>query len=396
MRVLHVIASLAPALGGPSKACVEMARAVARRGHEVAIYTTDFGLEGQVAAAGAPHREAGDPAGFAIHTFPVGRPRAWKPSRAMARALARDIAGFDLVHLHSLYLRHDWVTGDLCHRLGVPYLVRPHGSLDPYIHRRRRLLKWVMETAFQNRVLRRAAALHYTTEEEMQLATPYALGTRGIVVPLGLDAAEYDALPGSGLFRARHPEVGGRRIVLFLSRLHEKKGLDLLAPAFAEVARGRDDLHLVIAGPDGGVEARARGWLRAAGVLERTTFTGMIEGEEKLVAFAAAELFVLPSYSENFGIAVLEAMAAGLPVVVSDKVNLWREVVELGAGLVTPCDAGEIALRLARLLDDPAATRGMGALGRAAVRERFSWERIGIELEAVYAELAAGGRRSTK
>ncbi len=396
MRVLHVISSLAPVLGGPSMACVEMARAVARRGHEVAIYTTDYGLEGRVDADGAACREESDPPGFAVHTFPVQPPRAWKPSRALARALARDIASFDVVHLHSLYLRHDWVTGDLCHRLGVPYLVRPHGTLDPYIHRRRRLLKWAMEAAFQNRVLRRAAALHYTTEEEMQLAAPYAQGTRGIVVPLGLDAGPFESMPDGGLFRARHPEVGGRRIVLFLSRLHEKKGLDLLAPAFAAVARDRADLHLVIAGPDAGVEARARGWLRAAGVLGRTTFTGMIEGEEKLAALAAAELFVLPSHSENFGIVVLEAMAAGLPVLVSDKVNLWREVVDLGAGLVTPCDADEISTRLARLLDDPAAARGMGKRGRAAVGERFSWERIGIELESVYAELAAGRRRSTK
>lgn len=390
MRVIHVISSLAPALGGPSKACIEMARAVAARDHTVEVYTTDFGLEGRVRADGLPV-----PDGRAIvRYFPVQWPRALKPSWPLYTALARDLPRADVVHLHSLYLFHDWAAGRISHRANIPYIVRPHGTLDPYIWRRHRARKRAVEWTFQNQVLRRAAALHYTTEEEMRLAAPYAQGAPGVVVPLGVEMDDYDSLPPPDRFFARHPETRGKRIVLFLSRLHEKKGLDILAAAFGRAAKKFPDLHLVLAGPDDGIAARLNGWLRQAGIADRTTFTGMIEGEDKRAALAAATLLALPSYSENFGIAVLEAMAGGLPVAISDQVNLWREVEGGGAGLVSPCDAGAFTAILERLLGDPAKARRMGQAGRTLARERFSWPRIAVELETLYADVAA--RRSIR
>ena len=368
-----------------------MARAVARHGHGVEIYATDWGLQDEVDASGSPIRQDG----VAIRYFPAQFPMAWKTSWPLARALRREIRDFDVVHLHSLYVFHDFVTGRICHQAGVPYLVRPHGTLDPFIYRRSRIRKRVMEVSFQNRVLRRAAAIHYTTEEEMRLAEPSAQGAPGVVVALGLDTESYDKLPAPERVRARHPEIADRRIVLFLGRLHEKKGLDILAEAFGRDVAGRDDLHLVIAGPDDGVGSRLEEWLRGAGIRDRTTLTGMIEGEEKLAAYAASEVFVLPSYSENFGLAVLEAMAAGVPVLVSDKVNLWREVVSSGAGLAATCSAEAFDACLVQMLDKPDATRRMGERGYCIARERFSWERIAVELERLYASVATS-RRSTE
>lgn len=390
MRVVHVISSLAPVLGGPPKACLEMARAVAARGHAVEIYTTDWGLEGRVPADGSPVAEDG----VILRYFPVQPPRILKPSWPLYRALAQDLPQADVVHLHSLYLFQNWATGRICRRHGVPYIARPHGTLDPYIRRRHRARKWIMEWAFQDSVLRRAAAIHYTTEEEMRLAAPHARGAPGVVVPLGVEPGVYDALPSAERFRARHPETRGKRIVLFLSRLHEKKGLDILAAAFGRVARSFPDAHLVIAGPDDGVGDRLDGWLRAAGIAERSTRTGMIGGEDKRAAFAAASLFALPSRSENFGIAVLEAMAAGLPVAVSDQVNLWREVEGAGAGLVARCDIDAFASSLSHLLAEPDAARRMGEKGRALARGKFAWPRIAVELEKLYAEVAS--RRSIR
>lgn len=390
MRVIHVISSLAPALGGPSKACIEMARAVAARGHTVEVYTTDFGLEGQVRADGAALSDGG----ASVRYFPVQWPRALKPSWPLNAALARDLPRADVVHLHSLYLFHDWAAGRICRRADVPYIVRPHGTLDPYIWRRHRARKQIMEWAFQNRVLRHAAALHYTTEEEMRLAAPYARGAPGVVVPLGVALDEYDSLPPPERFFARHPETRGKRIVLFLSRLHEKKGLDILTASFGRIAQKFPDAHLVLAGPDDGMGAQVDEWLRKAGVADRATRTGMLEGEDKGAALSAASVFVLPSYSENFGIAVLEAMAAGLPVAISDQVNLWREVEGGGAGLVSPCEAGAFTALLERLLGDPMEARRMGQAGRALAREKFAWPRIAAELEALYADVAA--RRSIR
>jgi glycosyltransferase involved in cell wall biosynthesis len=381
LRILHVIGDLAPFSGGPAKAGFEMARAVARLGHEVAIYTTDFGQP-----PAAPREERRD--GVRLRFFRLTAPRIWLASWAMRAALKRDLPGFDLLHIHSLYLFHDWAAGGLALRLAKPYIVRPHGTLDPYIFQRRRLKKILFDLWFQNRILAGASAIHYTAEEEMRLAAPFVHGAPGVVIPNGLDPADYVRLPRSGSFRAHHPEIGDRRILLFLGRINFKKGLDILAASVGRLAR--QDIHLAIAGPDGGYLAEAKRFVAEAGIESRTSFVGMLQGEAKLGAFADASLFLLPSYSENFGISVIEAMACGLPVVISDKVNIWREVVADGAGLAAPCEAAQFAARIAELIDDPARLAKMGEAGRASVARRYDWASIGKRLEDVYAGIVAG------
>ncbi len=381
MRILHVIGDLAPASGGPAKAGFEMARALARRGHEVAIYTTDFGQP-----ADMPRKQTRD--GVRLSYFPLQAPRIWLSSWPLRATLARDLPGFDLLHLHSLYLFHDWAAGNLARRIAKPYIVRPHGSLDPYIFRRHRLKKLIFDLWFQDRVLAGASAIHYTAEEEMHLAEPYVHGAPGVVIPNGLDPSDYANLPAKGSFRARHPEIGDRTILLFLSRINFKKGLGILARAVGQLAR--DDLHLVIAGPDGGYLAETKRFVAEAGISARTTFTGMLTGQDKLAAFADAALFILPSYSENFGIAVVEAMACGVPVLISDKVNIWREVAADGAGRAVPCDARAVAQEIATMLAAPASLAAMGAAGRAAVARRYDWSVIAQRLENIYAAIIAG------
>lgn len=380
-----MIASIAAETGGPAKAAVEMARAVAALGHEVQIYTTDRGLKPE-----APRPTSAGP--VAIHVYPQQFPALLATSWPLARALADAIPKADVVHLHSLYLFHDWATARICRRAGVPYLLRPHGTLDPYIWRRHRARKWLLETLFQNRVLRQAASLHFTAEEEMRLAAPYAQGAPGVVVPLGIDAAEYATLPPPGDLRQRFPEIGARRIVLFLGRLNFKKGLDLLVPAFARAAAVTPDLHLVIAGPDDGVRGTVEQDVARHGLGSHVTFTGMLGPAERLAALADAFAFVLPSYSENFGLAVAEAMAAGVPVLVSDRVNIWREVEAAQAGLIAPPEVAPFAELIAALAGDPDRAAAMGANGRSLVRTRFAWERIARELEGVYRSLAEQSR----
>ncbi|MBL6934957.1 MAG: glycosyltransferase [Alphaproteobacteria bacterium] len=388
MKILHVIASLAPRFGGPSKACFEMARAVAARGHEVSVFSTNMDGPDDL---DVPTTEPQLRDGVTLRTFQVSRPRFWKPSWPMARALKQAIPKADVVHVHSLYLFHSLVAGILCAWSDTPYLVRPHGTLDPYLYRRHRLRKWVMELLFQNRVLKHAAAIHYTSEEEMRLAAPYVREAPGVVVPNGIDLVDYEAPPPAGTFRKMFPEIGERRIVLFLGRINFKKGLDILADAFVRLAAGRNDVHLVIAGPDDeGLGDKVKRTLNRGGVLSHTTFTGMLEGADKLAALNESALFVLPSYSENFGIAVVEAMACGLPVLISDRVNIWREVEDSGAGRVTPPDSTAFASAMDELLDDPMARRHMGEQGRRLVEERYRWDRIGDRLAAVYADIQAG------
>lgn len=385
MRILHAIATMAPRDGGPSKACFEMARAVARRGHEVSIFTTDKDGPGRL---DVPVDSPVERDGVTIRYFPVHTPRFWGTSWPMARALAAEIPGFDVVHLHSLYMFHDMIVGRECRRAGVPYLLRPHGTLDPYLHARRRWRKTFLEALFQDRVTRNASAIHFTTEEEMALAAPHVFGVRGVVIPNGIDAEDYEDLPPRGSFRSRHPEMGEAPLVLFLGRINFKKGLDILADAFAKVVQARPDAWLVVAGPDGGVQEDVRARMAAHGYGPRVIWPGMITGRDKLALFADADLFVLPSYSENFGIAVVEAMACGLPVAISDKVNLWHEVADAGAGWVTPTLPEPFADAILAALADPAAAREKGAHGRRLVAERFRWPQIGRALEETYASLA--------
>lgn len=385
MKILHVIANLAPRYGGPSTACWEMARAVARLGHEVSIFTTNQDGPGQLAV---PTDRPAPRDGVEVHYFPIQPPRFWGTSRPLGRALRQKIPTVDLVHVHSLYLFHDLVAGRFCRASGVPYLIQPHGSLDPFIHQRHRWRKTLMERLFERRNIREAAAILFTTEEERDLAAPFTFGTAGLVVPLGLDFTEFATLPPKGEFRSRYPEIGDKPIILFFGRVNFKKGLDILAQAFGAVARRRGNARLVIVGPDNeGWGGQVRHWLAEAGALERTTFTGMLLGREKLAVLQDADMFVLPSYSENFGLSVIEAMAAGLPVIISDKVNIWREVQQGAAGRVIPCEAAALADQLLDFLDHADEAAAMGRRGRALVQERFQWPRIAPELAKAYASI---------
>ncbi len=383
MRILHVIGNLSRAGGGPSRAVLDMAVSLAGRGHELAIYATQSGGE-------TLPLESARQAGVEIRLFPVQPPRAWQYSPELARALAGAIPKADLVHLHGLYFHYDLVTAKLCRRHGVPYVLRPYGTLDPWIHRRARWKKLPMELWFQNRDLRDAAALHFTAAEEAERARPFAQGAPEAVVPLGIDPQEFAAAPEPGGFRAAHPEIGARRILLFLSRIHEKKGLDLLLPAFAQSLRHHDDLHLVIAGPDDGAEPAARALSARLGIEDRVSFPGLLGGEEKLAALADCTLFVLTSYQENFGLSVAEALAMKRPVLISDKVNIWRELEQDGCAFVVPCEIEAIAAALHAALSDDGRLRAMGEAGRRCLESRFSREGMATALEALYESLLSG------
>ena len=391
MRILHVIPTMSARYGGPAKACGEMSMAIADRSHHVEIFTTNYdGFGGYVEPSVAPL--SGRRTDITVHTFPVDLPPDYfRISRPLARALNAELKTFDLVHVHSLYLFTSLAAGFFAHRHDVPLILRPHGTLDPYIYPRHRWRKRVVEWLYQNRMFKRASAVHYTTEEERDLAAPYSFGRPGFVAPLGLNIEDYRPLPPRGSFRARYPEMQGKILLLFLGRINFKKGLDVLAKAFGEVTKQRDDVHLVIAGPDNdALKPKVEAWLKAEGVLEKTTFTGMLMGEVKLAALNDADLFVLPSFSENFGIAVIEAMASGLPVLISDRVNIHREISDAGAGMVEPVDARRFGARILAMLDDRDALRQQGERGIETVTRLFNWPSIGERLERVYQAVAEG------
>ena len=381
MRIVHAIATLSATYGGPPKACLETARAVAALGHEVSILTTDLAFPGRLEV---PLDRPVDRGGIDVRYHPAVRPHFWGTSPALARALREAIPRADVVHLHSLYFHHTMAAARVCARFGVPYVLQPHGALDPYLFRHHRWRKSIAEIWFQNAATRRASAVQFTTEEEKSLAERNTFGVRGLVVPIGLDPGDYAGLPPRGAFRDRHPSIGDRPIVLFLGRLNFKKGIDVLVRAFTDAVEAGLDAHLVLAGPDDGDRARIESLIDKHRLRSRTTLTGMVVGEDKLALLADSDVFVLSSWTENFGIAVVEAMACGLPVAISDRVNLWRSVAEADAGWVAPVRSDAFRDILLEALADPERRRAKGRRGRALVSKRYAWPRIAPIQVAAY------------
>jgi glycosyltransferase involved in cell wall biosynthesis len=392
VKILHIVAALAKRYGGPSKACLEMARATAKLGHEVTIFTTNIDGEFDL---DVPANKAVWDQGVRIFYFKVGTPRFWKLSFPLARAIAKHVAEFDVVHVHSLYLFPNMVTGYFCRKNKIPYIARPHGTLDPFLWKRHRFRKTIVEFLFENKNLKNAAAIHYTTLEEKELAKKWTFNRPGIIIPNGLYPEDYANLPTKGTLQQKYPELKNKKIILFFGRVSFKKGFDVLIPAFSKLAKELSDCHLVIAGPDlEGLtetfteEFEANG-IKCGGKNSQVTFTGMLEGIMKLAVLNDSDLFVLPSYTENFGISVIEAMACSLPVLISNKVNIWDKVVEADAGWAGPTDAEWFYLKMKELVLDKELRKKMGENGKKLVSDQYSWPQIARKLEKEYFKLCA-------
>lgn len=388
-------------------ACPALCRELVRRGHEVAIYTTN--VDGDL-LLDVPLGQPIFQKGIEIWYFPGWvQPREYKLSPPMWRALREKIQSFDLVHVYSVYGFPTAAATHFCRIHGRPYLLHPHGSLDPYLRRRHRFRKWLYTKLLLQRSFRHASAILFNSSEEMRLAgdwpglnLPAANGRsapKKFVAYVGVEDEWFEEANPAARERLmrKFPQLNLRRLVVFFGRLNFKKGLDILARAFARVARDREDLHLVLAGPDSqGYGQKVRGWLKEGGVLEKTTYTGPLAGEDRFALMHAAEVFVLPSYTENFGAAVAEAMACAVPVVISDRVNIWPEVAQVGAGQVVRCDPQETAQALLTILDDPARGKEMGQRGRRLVAEKMTWRKVGEQMVEVYQEILESAARVTQ
>jgi glycosyltransferase involved in cell wall biosynthesis len=289
-----------------------------------------------------------DPAQPFVASYPL-RVHALGPSQPgygynarLVPWLAEHAHGYDAVIVNGLWQYHSLAAWRALHGGNVPYFVFTHGMLDPWFkrtYRLKHLKKWLYWPWADYRVLRDAAAVLFTSEDERLLARQsfwlYRANER--VVAYGTSTPPGNAAELRTRALAAHPELAAKRVLLFLSRIHEKKGCDLLIRAFADVAGKDKNLQLMIAGPDQtGWVAELKRLAQQLGVAHAISWPGMLSGDDKWGVFHLAEVFVLPSHQENFGIAVAEALGCGLPVLISDKVNIWREVQAQGAGLVQP------------------------------------------------------------
>jgi glycosyltransferase involved in cell wall biosynthesis len=297
----------------------------------------------------------------------------------------------DVVHLHGIWDPLLYAAARAARALGRPYLVTPHGMLDPWSLQQKRWKKRVALALGWRAMLDRAAALHLLNADEKALIVNLGIRAPGVVIPNGVNPAEFEPPPNADLFRRWLPALGERPYVLFLGRLHYKKGLDYLADAFCLLASRNRDAHLVVAGPDDGARADFETRIAAAGLTSRVHVPGPVYGPEKLSAVAAAACFCLPSRQEGFSVAILEALACGTPVVISPDCH-FPEVAEVGAGRIVPRDAAAVADALGQVLGDAGLRERMGKAGRELVAARFTWPRIAERSIETYAGLveAAG------
>ena len=357
MRILHVIGTVDPAAGGPS----EVVR--------VLVQFRPAGTEAEVLTLDDPRAEFLSRAGYTAHALgPVDSTYGYTPK--LLPWLETNRERFDAVVVHGLW-QYCTRAVHKAMRGRVPYMVFPHGMLDPYFKRRfplKHLKKWIYWLGFEYWVLRDAERVLFTTAAEQELAKQsfWLHRWRGETVPFGTVLPEGDPVRQLEAFYAACPQARRRRLLLFLGRIHAKKGCDMLVDAFAE-ATGRDPyLDLVMAGPDqqnsrAGLEER----VRAAGLESRVHWPGMLLGDAKWGAFRASEAFILPSHQENFGIAVAEALACGVPVLLSDKVNIAAEIAADGAGLMEP-DTADGTARLVRRWREMSAEQ-RATMGRCAL-----------------------------
>jgi glycosyltransferase involved in cell wall biosynthesis len=340
-------------------------------------------------------------------SVPLGRPESsnggtrfyfrkqtefYKISYPLHLWLREHIQEYDLAHIHALFSFSSWSAARAAQRRRIPYIVRPLGVLNRWgMENRRPLLKRLSMRLVESPMLRRAAGMHYTSRQEQTEAAGAGATARPWIIPLGIDLVPFKPKADAGRFFERYPAACGRRLLLFLSRLDEKKGLDILMPAFAKVRRVHPDATLVIAGqgPDNFVK-KCRDLARAAGVTDAVIWAGFLEGEDKLAAFAAASVFVLPSYSENFGLAVVEALAAGLPCVLCRGVAISEDVAAAGAGLLVPPEIEALAEGLIQLLSDEERRLRCTENARRLAENRFSLSAMGKSLASVYREVLHG------
>jgi glycosyltransferase involved in cell wall biosynthesis len=392
MKVLHVLVGAAARTGGPPAFVGGASVELAKLSVDVRILATDTALApwGLLQRQRRIRPDEIEP-GLAqsdLRLSPARFPRRLANSPALAAELDRTVADFDVIHVHNLWQFPQRAGYRAALRHGVPYVVSPHGSLDPYLRRRGRLRKALTTRLWQGEMLDRATALHVTTDAERELIEDVAPGVRRVVVPCGVHVAEFSDLPDRDLFR--RDRLGGYDgpVVMFFGRVTDKKGVDVLIRAFAQVRREHQS-RLVIVGPDdSGLVPKLRRIAEEVGLAEADVeFTGPVFGEERLAALATADVWALSSHTENFGIAVVEAAAARCPVVISPGVNLAPDLEDARAGLVAEATPDAFAAGLLEVLTDDSERARLRDAGTAWAA-RYDWSVVAPQLVEMYRSVA--------
>lgn len=382
LRLAHYLPQIRLEQGGVVRAVLDLCKILAGRGHDVTLITSDA-------------RDV--PEGWSSNVPGLPRLLTIDPPHglfAMLSRRARDEAlqalrNLDVLHLHAPWISSNLQLATLCRRIGLPYILSPHGMLDDWSMAQKTLKKRLYLAVAGNRLLRGASRIHCTARGELEQAGKWFDAARGVVLPLLVDLSEFRALPGPRAAREKFPFLSEETpTLLYLSRLHHKKGIWALLDAVALLRKRGCAVRLVMAGP--GEEALLNHLERRAvelGVQDAVHLPGMIRGVEKISLYQAADLFVLPTSQENFGLVLFEALACETAVLTTRGVDIWPELQQAGA-VIASADPAALAGTIARLLEDRAALRERGRRGREWVLSHLDPDRIADGYESMYREAA--------
>ncbi|HXQ21678.1 MAG TPA: glycosyltransferase [Candidatus Acidoferrales bacterium] len=386
MRVLHVTPYFAPAFGygGPPRSVLGLCRALQQTGVAVRVFTTTANGADELPSSTA---EADQYDGVPVRYFPRAFPRRFFGAAGLRAALDAATRDYDLLHIHGLWNLPAWIAARYARSVGMPYVLSPRGMLQPGALALRRVRKQIAYPTVERRNLTGAALLHATSAAEAQALAQQQFGVKIVTVPNGVELPP-DEQPARGSFRQKLglTQPSDAPLIVFLGRVHPIKRLDLLAAAFDRVRVVGPRAHLAIAGPS---EAAYRRSIEPlfSDARDHVHWIGEVDEAQKWSLLGDADVLVLCSASENFGMSVAEAMAAGVPVVVT-RTCPWEDVERHACGVWVASDPDAIARGIVTIIDNPSWAKEMGARGRALIRDRYSWTAVAHAMADCYAGVA--------
>ncbi|MHB1657598.1 MAG: glycosyltransferase [Burkholderiales bacterium] len=374
LKVLHVIPYYYPAFGfgGPVTLVHYLNKALVNKNVDVTVFTTDVGIKKGIENNSEIIVDGVKVNYFRHKSFLKFLSRSgWNLSFELIDSLRKRLAQFDIVHISEIWSYSAAFASYYSIKFKKPYIVSPRGSLYPYTFKKKIWKKLPYYYLIAKRILENASLIQYVTEDEKDKSHNFLkLKSNSTVIPSGIDFLEFSILPDKGELKSKFPYLKDKKIILFLSRINWIKGLDILIESFKELTETRNDLHLIIAGEDlgDGYKEIVKGWIENYGLENMVTFTGLLKGKDKLMAYVGSDVFVLPSYSENFGMVIIEAMACGTPVIISDKVGLCKEVKKCEAGFVVNTTAESLTEALKTLIDNDELRKSFSDKGKKFVQ----------------------------
>jgi glycosyltransferase involved in cell wall biosynthesis len=376
MKILHIVPGLRPAAGGPSRAIPALCSALSKYGQQVEIYAFS-----QYGSRPKPFLENVVP----VRYFEPLRSTSEFPTFTFYRELSRNIKRFDIVHLHGIWNPAITVATHVCRSHGKSYVLTPMGMLRKVARQRRSLKKTLYLRVFDQRTISFAKAVVTFTQLEADEAVFSGVSPHLQIIPNGIDTAAVENTK-NGCFIKKFPVLSSKAIVLFLGRLHWSKNLLLQFEAMRSVLKKRPEAVWVLVGPDDGEWAKLRQVIQDHGLESRVLWTGLLNQKECFEALKDSQLSLLTSRHEGHSMAMNEALALGVPIVLTKSVG-FDQVSRSGAGLVVPERAEDIANAVLRILSEPEIAKGMRAAGPALVRERYTWAAVASQHLELYQKI---------